>query len=193
METVAVSGVIRSSFGKSASKADRREKLIPCVMYGGDEPIHFTTTLNEVKNVVYTPDFKLVQLEIDGVSYKCILKDWQADPVTDEIRHIDFLKLVDGRKVKLEIPLKFVGTSPGVKVGGKLLQKVRRIKVKTIPEKIIDSLELDISALELGQSIRVRDIAAIEGVEIMNSPGIPVATIEIPRALRAAEAAKAKE
>ena len=101
--------------------------------------------------------------------------------------------MVDGHPIKSELPVSFKGSSPGVKLGGKLQQSLRRIKVKTTPEKMVDSLVLDISNLELGQAIRVRDIAAIEGVEIMNSPGIPVATIEIPRALRAAEAAKAKE
>ena len=193
MQTVAIKGEARTDLGKKFTKSVRNEGMIPCVLYGKDEVAHFSTTLKDIKSIVYTPDFKVAEIELAGKTYRCILKDVQYHPVTDEILHIDFLKLIDGHPVKVEVPVKFTGTSPGVKSGGKLIQQVRRIKIKTVPEKIVDELTLDISSLELGQSIRVRDIQAIEGIEIMNSPGIPVALVEIPRALRSAAAAKEKE
>ena len=190
METVSISGNVRTEYGKRATRAVRKESKIPCVLYGGDQPVHFSTTLKDVKSIVYTPDFKLVELDIEGEKYRSILKEIQFHPISDEIVHMDFLKLTDGKPVKVEVPVRFKGTSPGVKVGGKLLQLVRKVKIKTIPEKLIDQLVLDISELDLGQAIRVRDIEAIEGIEVMNSPGIPVATVEIPRALRSAQAAE---
>jgi large subunit ribosomal protein L25 len=189
MKTVAVAGKIRSAVGKKAAKAVRNNGEIPCVLYGGGKEIHFSTTLKEVKDLIYSPDFKLAEINLDGQSYKGILKETQFHPVTDEIVHVDFLQLVEGRKIKVEIPIKFTGTSAGLKSGGKLLQNVRRVKIKTTPEHLVDELTLDISSLGLGQSIRVRDIATHKGIEILNSPGIPLATVEIPRALRSATAA----
>ena len=193
MKVVALTAERRTEIGKKATKKDRSNELIPCVMYGGEEPIHFTTNFNDIKSLLYTGDFKIAEVTIDGTTYRSIVKDWQAHPLTDEVLHIDFLRLIDGRPIKVEVPIRFTGSSPGVKVGGKLQQSVRRVKIKTTPDKLIDEVTLDISSLELGQSIRIRDIEAIDGIEIMQSPGIPVAVIEIPRALRAAEAAKAKD
>lgn len=192
MQTVAIKGEERAEIGKKYTKAVRSAGKIPCVLYGKDEVVHFSTTSKDVKPIIYTPDFKIAEVEIGGKQYRCILKDVQFHPVSDVITHIDFLKLIDGHPVKVEVPVRFKGNSPGVKVGGKLIQQVRRIKIKTTPDKLVDELTLDISNLELGQSIRVRDIEAIEGIEIMNSPGIPVAQVEIPRALRSATAAKEK-
>ena len=188
MESIAVQGSLRTEVGKKASKAVRKEGLIPCVLYGGEDVIHFTTTLSDVKGLIYTADFKIAEISVDGKTHRCILKSWQAHPLTDAIEHIDFLRLIDGNKINVEVPVKFKGSSAGEKVGGKLQQSVRRVKIKTTPEKLIDAIFMDISHLKLGQSIRIRDIEPIEGVEIVNSPGIPVATIEIPRALRSAEA-----
>ncbi len=186
MEVVAIKGQGREGLGKKAAKAARNNGRIPCVMYGGGEAVHFTTSPTEVKNLVYSGDFKLAEIEVDGVSHKCILKAIQFHPVNEAILHIDFLRLIGGHPVKVEVPLRFKGTASGVKAGGKLLQTVRKVKIKTTPEHLVDELSVDISHLELGQSIRIRDIKPTEGVEIINSPGIPIATIEIPRALRSA-------
>jgi large subunit ribosomal protein L25 len=191
MEYVTIKGDAREKLGKKWARAARREGAIPCVLYGGDEVIHFTTTHAQVKALVYTPAFKVAKLEINGQTIDCILKDIQFHPVTDAIMHIDFLRLVEGRTVKLQVPVRFIGASPGVKLGGKLQQKVRRIKIKTTPEYMVDALELDVSKLEMGHSIRVRDIKALEGIEIMQAPGTPVATVEIPRSMRSAEAGAA--
>ncbi|HMT54155.1 MAG: 50S ribosomal protein L25 [Saprospiraceae bacterium] len=193
MTSVEIQGNTRSEFGKKGSKVDRNNGNIPAVMYGGNDVIHFTVTPAAVKHLIYTPDFKLADLEIDGKHYRAILKSVQFHPVTDQILHIDFLRLIDKTPIKVEIPLRFKGVSPGVKVGGKLIQQLRKIKIKTTPEFLVDELKADISKLELGQALRVREVIIPNGVEIINNPATPVALIEIPRALKAAAALAAKE
>ena len=192
MITVQIEGSSRSEFGKKGSKKDRGNGTVPAVMYGGNETIHFTVTPASVKHLIYTPDFKLADLDIDGKKYKAILKHVQFHPVSEEILHIDFLRLIDNTTIKVEIPLRFKGTSPGVKLGGKLIQQLRKIKIKTTPEFLVDELKADISKLDLGQALRVREVIIPKGVEILNNGATPVALIEIPRALKAAAAAEAK-
>lgn len=192
MNTVSVNGKARTELGKKATKAVRKEGLIPCVMYGAGDPVHFTTSTKDVKSLIYTPAFKTAELNIDGKAQKAIVKSVQYHPVTENIEHIDFLALVEGNSVKVELPVRFEGTSPGVRAGGKLVQSMRRVKVKTTPASLVDILTLNIGHLELGQAVRVRDIAPIEGVEIMTEPATPVAIVEIPRALRSAATAAAK-
>ncbi|MEZ4984662.1 MAG: 50S ribosomal protein L25 [Saprospiraceae bacterium] len=192
MEAVIVSGQLRSDLGKKGAKAVRNEGQIPAVLYSKDQIVHFATTQKEVRGLVYTPEFKVAEVKVEGKTYRCIIKDVQYHPVTDEITHIDFLQLVDGHPIKLQVPVRFVGTSPGLRAGGKLLQNVRRVAIKTVPENMVSELTLDISKLELGQSIRIRDLKPIDGVEILTPAGTPVGTIEIPRALRSAAAAEKK-
>ncbi len=192
MEVVKINGIVRAGLGKKATKADRKSEAIPCVLYGGKENVHFTTTWSDVRHLIYTPDFKTAELTIDGTSYNAILKDTQFHPATEKILHVDFLTLIPGQPIKVSIPLRLKGTSPGVKAGGKLIQSVRKIKVKCLPEALVDEMFLDITPLELGQTSRVRDVIAQEGLEIMMSPAVPVVLIEIPRALRSAATADAK-
>ena len=193
MEVVTISGQLRTDLGKTATKAVRNGGKIPCVLYGGDEAIHFSTTQKEVRDLIYTPDFKVAEVTIDGKAYRCFVKEIQWHPVSDAVVHIDFLRLIEGVPVKVEVPLRFKGVSPGVKNGGKLIQKLRRVKIKTTPEHLIGELQVDISNLQLNQSIRVRDIdSARENIDVLNSPGVPVASVEVPRALRSATAAAEK-
>ncbi len=187
MQTVAVNGQIREDLGRRASRALRREGHVPCELYGKGLNLHFTVTPKALKSLVYTSDFKLADIELDGKTYRAIMKNIQFHPVTDEILHVDFLTLEEGRKVKVEVPVKFTGVSPGVKTGGKLTEKLKKIKIKALPKDLLESIELDISELNLGQSVRVRDIKISEDIEILNNPGIPVGTVEIPRALKSAE------
>ena len=145
-----------------------------------------------VKNLIYTPDFKIAELTIDGKPYRAILKAAQFHPVSDALLHVDFLRLIEKTPIKVEVPLRFKGVSPGVKVGGKLIQQVRKIKIKTTPEYLVDELKADISSLELGQALRMKEVIVPKGIEILNNMATPVALIEIPRALKAAAAAEAK-
>jgi large subunit ribosomal protein L25 len=193
METISIVAQSRTGLGKKPSKDLRNDGRIPCVLYGGQDVVHFSVTLNDVKNLIYTPDFRVANLTIDGKEYRCIVKDYQLHPLTSQLTHIDFLSLVDGQKVKLEVPIRTKGVSPGVKLGGKMQLKLRRAKIKTFPEMMVTELFIDISSMDLGQSLRARDVQVPEGIELLNSPSIPVVTIEIPRALRSAAAAEAKD
>ena len=193
METISIIAQSRTGLGKKPSKDLRNDGRIPCVLYGGQDVVHFSVTLNDVKNLIYTPDFRVANLTIDGNEYRCIVKDYQLHPLTSQLTHIDFLSLVEGQKVKLEVPIRTKGVSPGVKLGGKMQLKLRRAKIKTLPEMMVTELFIDISSMDLGQSLRVRDVQIPEGIELLNSPSIPVVTIEIPRALRSAAAAEAKD
>ncbi len=192
MEIVAIQGEQREPKGKKQAKDLRKNNMIPSVIYGGEENIHFQAHPSQFKALVYTPDFKLAEVTVDGKTYKCILKDIQFHPVTDAILHIDLLQLVPEKPFKVNLPIGFKGTSPGVKTGGKLIQKIRRLKVKTTPEKLVDRLLVDISTLKLGSSVRVRDVEPPEGIEITYSPGIPIASVETPRSLRSETAAAEK-
>ncbi|HMT76872.1 MAG: 50S ribosomal protein L25 [Bacteroidetes bacterium] len=191
MNTIAINGNKRNEVGKKATKAVRSSNSIPCVLYSSaKENIHFHTTEAEVRNLVFTPEFKVAELNIDGVQVNAILKDIQFHPVKDNIIHIDFLQLVEKHPVIVEIPLKTKGSSPGVKIGGKLMQSIRKVKVKTVPENLVNELFIDISSMELGQSLRIKDIIIPEGIEVMQNGSIPVVSIEVPRALKSAAAAE---
>ena len=192
MNTFQLAGQPRPDTGKKATKADRAAGRIPCVVYGRDGAEHFTTTQRDVRKLVFSPQFQLVELAGAGGA-KAILKDVQYHPTTDEIEHIDFLRIEEGHPVKASIPLRTKGVSTGVKGGGRLVQTVREIKVKTTPDKLVDELFVDITRLELGDAVRVRDIEVPEGLQIMTNPAVPVALVEIPRALRSANTAAAKE
>lgn len=194
METIAFTGQPRETLGKKSTRAIRAQGNIPCVAYGGEDAVHFTVTPNDVKDLIYTPDFKLAEVTVDGNSFKAFVKDIQFHPVTDDIEHIDFLRLAEGRPVKVDVPIRFKGISPGVKNGGKLLQRLRRVRIKTKPEHLINEMLVDISKLKINQSIRIRDIdQKLETIEILNSPGVPVASVVTPRVLRSATAAAEKE
>ena len=192
MNTFELSGVVRTDTGKKATKADRVNGRIPCVIYGRNGAEHFTVAPSNVRRLIFTPSFNVVKLDINGKKSEAILKEVQYHPTTEEILHIDFIKLEDGYQVKADIPLRTKGVSPGVKAGGRLVQSVRTIKVKATPEKLVPELYVDISGLELGASIRVRDIQVPEGINIMTTAAVPVAIVEIPRALRSAATAAAK-
>ena len=184
MVTVTINGSPRTEVGKKATKADRNAGRVPCVLYGsGNENIHFTTTFNDVRNLVFTSDFKLAEVKVDGKSIKCIVKNVQFHPIKDNILHIDFLQLIDGQPLTVELPLAFKGTSPGVRSGGKFFQKTRTLKVKTTPESIINEIPVDISDLKLGNSLRVKDIKSIPGVEFLTPQTLPIASVNIPRGL----------
>ena len=171
-----------------STKQLRNSGKIPAVLYGPGVQEHFSVTHNGVKGLIFTPEFKIGEVEVGGSSHKCIVRDIQWHPVTDQIMHIDFLALKEGTKVKLEIPVKFKGVSPGVKEGGALMQTMRRVKVKLDPKDMVKELFIDISELVLGEAVRIRDIEVPENVEIMVNEAVPVATVEVPRALRSATA-----
>ncbi|HZH68202.1 MAG TPA: 50S ribosomal protein L25/general stress protein Ctc [Chitinophagales bacterium] len=184
MKTFTIDGELRTEVGKKASKADRRAGKIPCVLYGGnEETIHFSTTSAQLRNLIYTPNFYKVEIKIDGKVYEALMKDLAFHPVSDEVLHVDFQQLLPGIAVNTEIPVKVIGTSPGVRLGGQLLVKVRKLRVKVTPEALKDEIEINVSKLKLGHSIKVKDLPE-QGFEIVNAPNVPIVSVDIPRALR---------
>jgi large subunit ribosomal protein L25 len=183
MKTVEIIGFKRANLGKSSSKESRDNGHVPAVMYGGKEQVHFEVPTILFKDIVYTPNAHLVDLNIEGSKHLCILQEVQFHPVNDMIIHADFMEVSDKKPVKMEVPLRLIGTAEGVLAGGKLVQKLRKIKVRALPKDLPDFVELEVSGLALGKSIRVGDIKS-GSFDILNSKSVTVATIEIPRALK---------
>lgn len=192
MNSISIQATKRSVLGSRNAKSSRKEGMIPAVVYGGGSEDHVLVSPKEVKGLIYSPDFNLAQVDVEGESHRCIVKNVQFHPVTDEVLHIDFLKLQDGVPVKVEVPVRFFGVSPGVKAGGKLIQQVRKLKIKAKPENLVDEVKVDISSLQLGQVLRVKSVDLGKEVDILVSAPTPLANIEIPRALKSAAAAEAK-
>ncbi|WP_341841223.1 50S ribosomal protein L25 [Chitinophaga caseinilytica] len=192
MKSITIEGQLRSEFGKKATRLLRSEEKVPCVIYGGAEIVAFSAPATAFKNLVYTPDFQIAEIKLEGKTYRAILKDLQFDTVTDELTHIDFLELVEDKKVVASLPLRVVGQSVGVKAGGKLVVKLKTLKVKALPKDLREYLELDITNLDLNENLRVEDVKA-DGIELINSPRIPVASVVMTRQLKQEEAAAEKE
>jgi large subunit ribosomal protein L25 len=186
MEVIAIQGHRKEGSGKEAAKQIRRAGLVPANMYksGGGEATQFSISIEDYRPLIFTARFKMAEITLNGQKHKCILKDVQFHPVTDEVIHVDFLELVPGVKFKATVPITFAGQAPGVKAGGKFLPLLRSINILTTPEQVVDEVVADITAMELGSTIRVRDIKVTQGVEITNGLAVPIASIEIPRALR---------
>ena len=192
MNIVKLAGDQRTELGTQSAAALRRVGKVPCVVYGGDKPVHFSVDESELKHLVYTPEFNLIEIELGGQSYRTVLKDIQFHPVSEIIEHVDFQQLVEGRKVRVSVPVKLVGDSAGVKDGGSLVTVMRKLHIKAKPEHLVGEIIGDISGLKLSQSICVRDMMVPEGIEIIQDPGSPVGYIEVPRSLKSAESAAQK-
>ncbi len=190
MKTITIEGQLRTESGKKTTRQLRSQELVPGVIYGGEKEVNFSAPVKAFKGLVYTPEFQVAEVSVDGKSYRCILKDLQFDKVTDELLHIDLLELVADKKVIATLPLKFTGTSVGVKAGGKLVTKMKSLKVKALPKDLKENIEVDITNLELNGNIRVEDVKT-EGMEIMNSPRIPIASVVMTRQLKQEESAAA--
>ena len=187
MKTITIEGQIRTEFGKTATRQLRSEEKVPGVIYGGAKEINFSAPASAFKSIVYTPDFMLAEVTVDGTSYKCVLKDLQFDKVSDKLIHVDFLELVGSKKVTVSIPIKFIGVPAGVKEGGKLAVKMKALKVKTVPEHLLEHIDVDLTELKLNENIRVQDVKA-NNMEILNSPRIPIASVAMTRQLKQEEA-----
>jgi large subunit ribosomal protein L25 len=183
MKSIELKGDIRTSIGKKDSNRLRSEDKTPCVLYGGKENVHFSVEKQRLKKLVYTPNIYLVDLEIDGAKHKAILKDLQFHPVTDEILHIDFLEIFDDKQVEISIPVSLNGLAEGVKAGGKLQVLNRKLIVKALPKDLPDTLEIDVTKLALGKSIKVGDVS-FENIEMLNSKNTVIASVKLTRAAK---------
>src|SRR6188768_3511965 len=145
MKSVVIEGQLRTDMGKKAARDLRSQGQVLGIIYGGKEEIHFSAPVLAFRSLVYTPEFQIAEIKVDGKTYRTILKDKQFDVVTDALNHIDFQELVDGRKVIASLPLNFKGQSQGVKDGGRLVIKMKSLKVRTMPENLVASIDVDIS------------------------------------------------
>ncbi|HVB02778.1 MAG TPA: 50S ribosomal protein L25 [Chitinophagaceae bacterium] len=183
MKTITIQGQRRKETGKKATRRLRSGGEVPCIIYGGSGIIHFQVPRVSLKNLVYTPDFQLADIHIDGIPYRCVLKDLQFDPVTDVLSHVDFLELVEDKKITVNMPVKYTGQPVGVKDGGKLDIKLKSLKVRTYPRDLKEHIEVSTEHLEMNRSVRVEDLK-LKGFEILNSPRIPLATVAMIRVLK---------
>ncbi|NJK97892.1 MAG: 50S ribosomal protein L25/general stress protein Ctc [Bacteroidales bacterium] len=158
MKTIEISASKRTDSGKKKARKLRSEGNIPCVMYGGEENIHFYAHENSFKNLIYTHHVHLVKFSIDDKSHQAVVKEIQFHPVTDKILHIDFIEVFDDKPSIVDIPIEIVGNSVGVRAGGKLRQRKRTLKVKGLVSDMPDVLEINITNLNIGQSLNVRDL-----------------------------------
>lgn len=194
MKTISLEGQRRADSGKKAAKLLRKQELVPCVMYGGDETVSFSVKYNDLLKIVYTNEFLKVGVKIDGKSVDALVKDIDFHPTSDRILHVDFQELVPGHLVKTTIPVKLTGKAKGVLVGGVLELNLRTLAVKATPEQLVDHIPLDVSALDLGKAIKVSALKT--DLTILTPGSIPIARVIIPRAMRSAktkEAAPAKK
>ena len=191
MKTITIEGQLRTESGKKATRQLRSQQLVPGVIYGGNTEVNFSAPATAFKPIVYTAEFMLTEVTVEGKTYRCIMKDIQFSKVTDELIHVDFLELVDDKKVIANLPLKYVGVPVGVKAGGKLVTKMKSLKIKTLPKYLKEFIEVDLSNLELNENIRVENVIA-DHMEVMNSPRIPIATVTMTRQLKQEEAAAPK-
>jgi len=189
MKSVSISGSPRANVGKKDAKALRSGKLVPCVLYGGKEQIHFSVNEPEFKQLIYTPDIHTVDLSIGGNKYNAILQEAQFHKITDSLLHVDFLELIPNKPVVMNIPVRTKGVSPGVRNGGKLVQKLKTLKAKGLIEKMPDEIAINIDKLEIGSGVRVSDIH-VDGLTFLNAPNVTIVSVQITRAV-AAEASAA--
>lgn len=186
MKTITIEGQLRTELGKQATRQLRSQDMVPGVIYGGAKEISFAAPSAAFKSLVYTPEFQLAEVKLNGSTHKCIMKDLQFDKVSDKLIHIDLLELVEDKKVIATIPLKFTGVAEGVKEGGKLMIKMKALKVKTLPKYLKENIEVNVDHLELNGNIRVEDVQE-EHYEILNSPRIPIASVVLTRQLKQEE------
>jgi large subunit ribosomal protein L25 len=187
MKTITIEGQLRTEHGKSATRQLRSQELVPGVIYGGAQEINFSAPAKAFKPLVYTPNFQIAEVSVDGKTYRCILKDLQFHKVSDELIHVDLLELVEDKKVIAAIPLKYTGVAAGVKAGGRMVPKMKTLKVKTYPKYLKEQIEVGVDHLEIGDNLRVQDVKE-DNYEVLNSPRIPIVSVVTTRALRQEEA-----
>ena len=182
MKTIELKGTIRKDTGKKYSKQLRMEEKVPCVMYGGKGNIHFSMPELSFKNIVYTPNVYLLKIEIEGNNHDAVIREIQFHPVTDRIIHADFKEYHPDQPVIINLPVKIIGESIGLKAGGKLRLRRRTLKARGLVKYFPEHLEIDITDLDIGQTIRIEDLK-IEGLEFLGSPGFMIISVVSARVI----------
>lgn len=198
MKEINVKGSVRTEVGKKATREIRKAGAVPCNLYGEaknekGEPValSFSATNDELRNLIYSPDIYSVNLDIDGQVHKAILKEIQFHPVKDNVLHVDFYEITENKPIIMEVPIKLNGLAEGVKAGGKLAASVRKLKVKALYTEIPERLNIDVTHLALGKTIKVGELS-FEGLELITSKEVVVCQVKMTRGARAAAASAAK-
>ncbi len=188
MKTVSMSGSLRENVGKKDAKMNRKLGKVPCVLYGGKEQIHFTADEKDFVKIIFTPEVFIIKLSVDSKEYNVVLQDVQYHPVTDKILHVDFLEILSGKAVIIGLPVIIEGSAIGVLKGGQLVKKIRKLKVKALVEHLPENIVLDITNLEIGDSIRVKDVSK-ENLEFLDIPNAEIVGVKVTRIVETIEEA----
>lgn len=192
MKVIALKGHNRENIGKSGSKKLRNEGKVPCVVYGKSENVNFSIYQADFKNLVYTPDTYLVKLDLDGGSKLAKVQELQYHPVSEDIVHADFFEINPEKPISIAIPVKIEGNSPGVRAGGKLQVKIKKLNVLGLVKDLPENIIINIDQLEIGKSIKIKELS-VPNLKLLDSPANSVASCIITRAARAAGVAAAAE
>ena len=180
-----MSGSLRENVGKKDAKKMRNAGLIPSVVYGGKEQLHIAIPEKDFKHLIFSPEIAFVKIEVDGKVISAILQDIQYHPVSDNILHADFLELIEGKEIVMGVPVNTTGTAPGILAGGKLQTKIRKLKLKALPENMPESVTIDISELNIGQGVKVKEVE-VEKATLLNAPNAVVVAVKVTRAAASA-------
>ena len=176
MKSVSMSGSLRENVGKKDAKEQRNQGMIPCVLYGGEKQLPLLIEEKAFKDLIYTPEVYYAELNIDGQQYNAIIQESQYHPVTEQLLHVDFLEVVEGKPITISIPLKITGNSPGVMRGGRLSKRVRKLKVKGLLEHIPEHITVDISNLDILDAVEINEIK-VDNISIIDNPSKVVVTV----------------
>ncbi len=182
MKSFAITGARRAAQSKQETKSLRAQGKVPCVLYGGKEQVHFSVPALSLKNLVYSPDVHLVDLDIEGSTYRAVMKELQFNTVNDRLLHIDFMQVVEDKNVTVEIPVRLKGTSVGVRAGGQMLHKMRKLKISALPKDLPDQFEIKVDDMQIGQTVRVRDMQ-LNGVTFLDIPAAAIVAVKTARAV----------
>jgi len=196
MKQIAISGTARTELGKKAAREIRKGGNVPCVIYGekrGENGLpvatHFTVSEKEINKLIYTPNIYLVNINLDGVEHKAILKETQFHPVKDNVLHVDFYEVHPDKPIVMGVPVKAVGLAAGVRAGGRLMMMVRKLQVRALYDQIPETLEVDVTDLNLGKSIKAGQLS-FENLEMVTPKEVIVCSVKMTRAAMGAAAAK---
>lgn len=190
MKVVSMSGSLRANVGKKDAKKIRSEGQVPCVIYGGKDQVQFYMNDRNFEDIVFTPEVCFIKITIDGKEYDVVLQDIQYHPVTDSILHADFMELSPERHIVMNIPVKITGTAPGVLKGGKLDQKLRKLKVKALPEFMPDFINVSIDGMDIGNAVKVADMPS-ENISLLDNKNNVIISVKVTRAVEETPADKA--
>ena len=192
MKTLELKGSLRTDLGKKATKALRKEEMVPCELYGGGENMHFAVNEGDLNKLLFTPETYVVKFDIEGKEFTCVMREVQFHPVNDKPIHADFYQVFEDKAFDVELPIKIEGFAKGVQAGGKLAVGLRKLKVKGLMKDLPENLPIDVTELGLGKSTQVRELT-YGNLELLNAKNAVVVQVKLTRAARAAAQASTTE